>query len=320
MVLRHKEKVTAIRAAHLSLLEAQVRLIEAKSDVLLLQEKNVEIHQRLEDEKRSLEEMEGSQEELRRKAKKALDAVKAVPEEIWDQSRMIELGKDKSVADIDSDIHAETTRLDVIEAGNPHALDEFEKRATDIERLRREKGRREHELRDLRAEIEELRGRWEPRLDELIGRINDAFSHNFEQISCAGEVGVHKDEDFDKWAIEIKVKFRYIPPFSSFPQLPLKTESKHIDTPTARTRRSKNSTSTDSPAASARCRPSSTSCRCSPWPRLRSGSWTRSIRVWTRATNAWFTSAWWRSPAASTRASISSSHQNSSPACATTSA
>jgi hypothetical protein len=47
-------------------------------------------------------------------------------------------------------------------------------------------------------------------VDQLISQINDAFSYNFEQISCAGEVGVHKDEDFEKWAIEIKVKFRYV--------------------------------------------------------------------------------------------------------------
>lgn len=212
IVLRHKEKVSAIRAAHLALLEAQVRLIEAKSEVQSLTERNTDIHQRLEDEKRSLKEIEKSMGELKNKAQRALEDAEAIPEETWDRTKLIEMGRGKSIEDIDSDIRAETTRLDVIEAGNPHALDEFEKRATEIERLGRQKGRREQELKTLNGEIEELRGRWEPRVDELVGRINDAFSYNFEQISCAGEVGIHKDEDFDKWAIDIKVKFRYVSP------------------------------------------------------------------------------------------------------------
>jgi len=228
IVLRHKEKVDAIRVAHQSLLEAQVRLVEAKSDVQSLQEKNIEIHRRLEDEKQALKEMEQGLGELKTKAQRALNAVKRIPEGVWNQERLVELGKDKTVADIDSDIQAETTRLDVIEAGNPHALDEFERRAMDIEKLRREKGRREQEFRDLNAEIEELRGKWEPRLDELIGRINDAFSHNFEQISCAGEVGVHKDEDFEKWAVDIKVKFRYVSPFFFLPYPPLPHHQKTL--------------------------------------------------------------------------------------------
>ena len=56
--------------------------------------------------------------------------------------------------------------------------------------------------------IKEIRDVWEPKLDQLISEINDAFSYNFQQINCAGEVGVNKDVDFDKWAIEIKVRFR----------------------------------------------------------------------------------------------------------------
>ena len=50
---------------------------------------------------------------------------------------------------------------------------------------------------------------WEPQLDELIAKISEAFADNFSKIQCAGEVVVYKDEeDFDQWAIQIKVKFR----------------------------------------------------------------------------------------------------------------
>ena len=75
-------------------------------------------------------------------------------------------------------------------------------------KLKKQQKSQERDLQKMEAKITRIRDQWEPRLDELIGKINDAFSYNFAQISCAGEVGVNKDEDFDKWAIEIKVKFR----------------------------------------------------------------------------------------------------------------
>ena len=65
-------------------------------------------------------------------------------------------------------------------------------------------------LKSLDNEIKEVKEQWEPQLDELISHISDAFADNFSKIQCAGEVGVHKDEDFELWAIQIKVKFRYV--------------------------------------------------------------------------------------------------------------
>ena len=66
-----------------------------------------------------------------------------------------------------------------------------------------------------------MRGRWEPELDGVIARISEAFADNFARIHCAGEVGIYKDpDDFERWAVQIKVKFRFVfsipfPPFSS---------------------------------------------------------------------------------------------------------
>ena len=58
-------------------------------------------------------------------------------------------------------------------------------------------------------DIDRIRAKWEPELDQLVALISDAFFHNFAQIGCAGQVGVHKDdEDFGQWAIRIEVKFR----------------------------------------------------------------------------------------------------------------
>ncbi|KAK5115109.1 hypothetical protein LTR62_001806 [Meristemomyces frigidus] len=92
--------------------------------------------------------------------------------------------------------------------GGARVLQEFEERAQLIEQKRAELADVEAVLAELDAKLVEIKGLWEPRLDELISQISEAFGENFGKIQCAGEVGVHKDEDFENWAIQIKVKFR----------------------------------------------------------------------------------------------------------------
>jgi chromosome segregation ATPase len=217
--LRHKDAVLAIRTAHEALLDVQIRIIEAKSDVQALKDKNADITQQLDEKKAELRQVEQSLEGLRNEAGQALRAAEEVMANAEVKEHLEDLARDKTVEFLDGEIGAERSKLDVIQASNPNALAEFERRAAEIERLQRKKAQQESELGELDEQIADLRERWEPRLDELVGKINGAFSYNFEQINCAGEVGVHKDEDFDKWAIEIKVKFRCVfpRPFLSLP-------------------------------------------------------------------------------------------------------
>lgn len=43
---------------------------------------------------------------------------------------------------------------------------------------------------------------------ELVDAIGAKFSEAFDGIGCAGEIRVTPHDDFDKWAIDILVKFR----------------------------------------------------------------------------------------------------------------
>jgi len=99
--------------------------------------------------------------------------------------------------------------LDYVHEGNSGALREFESRKAKIDKLAFRLRESEKKLETYTRTIARIREKWEPVLDKLIQEISTAFSYNFEQIGCAGEVGVHKDDDFDLWSIEIKVKFRY---------------------------------------------------------------------------------------------------------------
>lgn len=220
-VLQHQAKLSGIREAYQALQEAKVLLIEAQSDFEVLKEKNAEIIKNLEDEKRALTEISRQIAEIRQRATEAKAAAEeALSEEERSGGEFSALAKATTLEQVESDLRAQETLADGIEANNPHALKEYQDWAQKIEREQANHERRAAQLADVNAKIETIRSQWEPRLDELVSRINDAFSYNFEQISCAGEVGVHKDEDFEKWAIEIKVRFRYVSPFFPFPSLP----------------------------------------------------------------------------------------------------
>ncbi|KAK3331007.1 SMC5-like protein [Apodospora peruviana] len=206
-ILQHQKMIADIRTTYQALLEAQLLLIEAKSDVEALKVKNSEITQQLEEQKRVGQELADRIAHLHRVATEAREEVSEFLN-ASDKDELLELSKTRTMEDVQQEIGAEQAKLEVIQASNPYALEEFENWATKIDRERANHTNQENHLAELNDKINTIRGQWEPRLDELVGQINDAFSYNFEQISCAGEVGVHKDEDFEKWAIEIKVKFR----------------------------------------------------------------------------------------------------------------
>ena len=93
--------------------------------------------------------------------------------------------------------------------GNPGAIRAYEKREEEITRTRKVLEEHTASISAAKAQIVDIRQKWEPQLNALIAKISDAFAHNFKQIGCAGEVSVNKDEeDFDNWSVQISVRFR----------------------------------------------------------------------------------------------------------------
>jgi len=206
--LTYKARIEAIRTAHHSLLEAKLRLLEAASDVEALKERNSGIVRQLE-EVRQLKRVADIERDTAKKAAAAALAVCQTLLEEGENSGYFEtLDQNLTIDQLKTEIEAEKSKLEYIHDGNPGALKEFELRNVNIERLQAKISDSQAQLDDLNTRIDSIRTKWEPELDKLISEISGAFAHNFEQIGCAGEVGVHKDDDFDLWAIEIKVKFR----------------------------------------------------------------------------------------------------------------
>lgn len=207
-VVQHSERLCVLRDANQAVLEAQTRQIEAASDLDALRQRSDDIVQMLHAERKQVDELE---QEVKRVKKEAQDAQGVAMENLGDDDRrvmIVDLAGDKTIENITDDIEAEEAKLELIHDADPGLLRDFEERARQIDKARADMAERQASLEQLEVSIKEVKETWEPALDDIIRRINDAFSHNFEQINCAGEVGVHKDEDFDKWSIEIKVKFR----------------------------------------------------------------------------------------------------------------
>lgn len=139
---------------------------------------------------------------------------------------------------LEADIDSEKARLELTQGGSNNIIKEFEERERQIAKLRNKLRGFETQLAEYNHAINEIRSKWEPKLEALVKRISDAFSDSFARIGCAGQVSLDKAEDgppphqqqsndtvegsgdggssggggggsdFDQWSIQIHVKFR----------------------------------------------------------------------------------------------------------------
>ncbi|KAJ3289637.1 Structural maintenance of chromosomes protein 5 [Borealophlyctis nickersoniae] len=101
------------------------------------------------------------------------------------------------------------TRADLIMSVDPAQIARFEadKKAIITKQADAERG--ERKATEIAGKIERVKNKWQPQLEELVAKISVSFSKAFDGIGCAGEVKLSPDpDDYDKWGIEIFVKFR----------------------------------------------------------------------------------------------------------------
>lgn len=186
-------------------------LIEATSDFEILRERNSSVQELLEDQQRQVDSLGRETQELQKTAKVVLAKCQHILARVEDDLRTFLTGlpANQTTAQLEDEIESEKARLELMHEGNGGVIREYEQRKKKIDTLTARLDGIKNALNEIDDKIKELRDQWEPELDSLVGKISASFSLNMEQISCAGEVGVHKDEDFDQWAIQIRVKFRY---------------------------------------------------------------------------------------------------------------
>lgn len=186
-------------------------LIEASSDLSVLIERNSSVKDLLQTKQREVDEISREKLAAASEAQRLLEVIRNLmtTADPTVSEFFQTLPEGQSSEELEIEIESERARLELMHEGNGGVIREFEQRQKRIDVLKAKLGEINHSLGEFDEKIKELRDKWEPELDQLVGKISDSFSFNMQQISCAGEVAVFKDEDdFDQWAIQIRVKFR----------------------------------------------------------------------------------------------------------------
>lgn len=214
--LDHGTAVRNLRDFQEELLRAEINGIEAASDLAQVTARNQADKDLLTTKENDLRVAIQKEREARRLGKAKSEAVHQLVAEMRNgdltplEDEIHELIKDWEPPALDTEIASVEASLELLAGtGNANLVREFEARAKKIEERRAQRKTLGDDLEALTTKIAQIRELWEPQLDELVRKISDAFSENFTFISCAGEVGIDKQEDFADWAIQIKVKFRY---------------------------------------------------------------------------------------------------------------
>ncbi|KAF2708330.1 P-loop containing nucleoside triphosphate hydrolase protein [Pleomassaria siparia CBS 279.74] len=210
--LEYTKAVVLLRQLLESLVEAEIRLAEANSEVEALEIDNQDIIRRVAAIRDRVRELDARKKAIVDKHNAVVKRTNAdlggndlSEEEVQVVQRYTE---NPSLDDLEDEIETTNARLSMMADGNPNAIREFHKREEGIEALEEKLDDIREGLNTAKGQITEIRGQWEPELDALVAKISDGFSNNFQGIGCAGQVGVYKDDDFENWSIQIQVRFR----------------------------------------------------------------------------------------------------------------
>lgn len=209
-VIDYANSVEHSRHVHVQAIEAELLHIEAASDLTQLKEQDEQERLQLAQAELEKERLTAEKGRLGDEGRELSQQCKAATESASSEEfAVIEEARQMTVEEMEVEIESTQAQLEMNMGGNMNVLHEYEQRARKIAEKQAQLEHSRQSLDQLRVQIGEIRSQWEPELDTIVGRISSAFSANFAAISCAGEVTVYKDEDeFDKWAIQIKVKFR----------------------------------------------------------------------------------------------------------------
>lgn len=190
---------------------ASIREIQANINYTEVIEKSGEIVSKIDDVKKSYEELKETTQNLKNIATNKLEIAQKSLENVDEETRKEmedQMEQDMTEESLIEQINFEKVKLEFIYQANPNIISQFEKREQDIKILKKRIDECEFQLKKIESDINDMRAIWESKLDVIISKINSNFSEAFEYIGCVGEVRIGKSDEFDKWRIEILVKFR----------------------------------------------------------------------------------------------------------------
>ncbi|KAM8792563.1 structural maintenance of chromosomes protein 5, partial [Eudromia elegans] len=115
-----------------------------------------------------------------------------------------------SLEEIDAFLNEEKSRASCFTGLNASVVEEYSKRTQEIQQLMEELEEKKNVLENYKQNISQVKEKWLSPLKNLVEQINEKFSSFFSSMQCAGEVDLHveNEEEYDKYGIRIRVKFR----------------------------------------------------------------------------------------------------------------
>ncbi|QIX01196.1 hypothetical protein AMS68_006713 [Peltaster fructicola] len=215
LALNLANTVEQFRQVHMDLLAAELMELEASSDLQQLQRRHAEEAALLTEREAQVASLISVAAALKEEATALQQTCRTIGQDVSEsETEVFDEIKGMTSDQLELEIQSAEARLDLSTGGNRNVIREFEHREKQIASKQTQVEEIKTALETLATDIQNIREQWEPQLQEIIDRISTSFAENFSSINCAGEVGLYKDEDFEQWAIQIKVKFREQEPLS----------------------------------------------------------------------------------------------------------
>ena len=114
----------------------------------------------------------------------------------------------ESIDDVETRIARIKSQIEADTNTNPHVIREYEERAKKIDEEGVALRKIEDSLAKTRRRMAAGKNKWLPPLKEVVARIDEVFARLMGDIQCEGHVKLAENEMFNKFAIEIYVRFR----------------------------------------------------------------------------------------------------------------
>ncbi|TCD64231.1 Structural maintenance of chromosomes protein 5 [Steccherinum ochraceum] len=137
--------------------------------------------------------------------------ISAAEPEINDAFKVIEANGEldsKTAVEWEEDLDTEKQKLGLIADTGAGSVEQYQRRKEAIEKLQASIADQDEKIKKKERAIQLARDNWEPALTKLVESVGERFSAAFDRIGCAGEIRISQHEDYEKWAIDILVKFR----------------------------------------------------------------------------------------------------------------
>lgn len=185
--LHHNEKVQALRI----LKDSKEQLCNEVKESLKA------IVEQLDKAKRELKEL---QTELQSKADIASTGAR---------QKMRAMSAQKESSDeLQRKLNDESAKLAMITSVDPDAIETYEARRKELQISKDKIKDHQAKKKVIDHKVEKYEKRWIPALEALVKDVDEKFSRAFAAVGNAGEVSILRDDDYEKWGIAIKVKFR----------------------------------------------------------------------------------------------------------------